>query len=223
MLRNSNDYSFNFSAPLIKILAKIITKKSIAIVRHQSFFDSAEAVIMDFFEEKVVLKFCRKFTDVYLFPEDYISFSFVAGEKVHIIDCEILDVKLDDYVEVTVKPKFMESRMNLRCYERFMLYPPLLASIENSNLTTDNVNALVRNISLNGLKFNSIDNFQVNDIVSATVILDNFNKFKCECKVLKKNQLDSLYVYRASIFDISSLDNERLNILIDDLKKARLG
>ncbi len=183
-------------------------------IRHYNLPHSTCCEVITSNKEKIIIKLDSQYSAVDFFPKDPIILNTLdIDNNIFLINGEIESVHHLIPPEFVVRILKIETKENIRKNERFFV--SLKCHINNDS--GDNLNVkfcIIRNISLSGFKITSKDNYEINEIIYMSVIIDRLYGFVCKSKILRKNKLDNYFVYGLEIAEIAPNDRLVLNDFI---------
>ncbi|MCX7920396.1 MAG: PilZ domain-containing protein [Clostridia bacterium] len=209
-------YNLDESRSLLNLFSnikpsKLIKKGDHIELKHFNMFDFINATVLDISDGEITLLLTDSFDGCFLSTTDPVVLNFMTENDMYVISGEISLLETLSPIEVSIKIKKVEDRKNLRKYERF--YVSMIAGVKAPG-SSEEVFAVVKNISLGGVKFNSHLDVSLKDIVDVTLILDQSRKVSFKGVVVRKSELSDLFEYGVEICEINKKDLSTLHSFI---------
>lgn len=191
----------------VKSPSKIIKKNDSIDFKHFNLFEFLKATVLEVSDSSIKLHSNDKTPDINAFPGDHVILNFGQGDDVYVLSGSIASIDNVDPLEFVLNIKKIEKLKDLRKSERFSV--SLKSDIKMIGVP-DLKYAVVKNISLGGIKINCKDDIMMEDVVEVTVRLDKANKTNFKARVVRKNNIDNFIEYGLEIEEITETNSKLL-------------
>ena len=185
---------------------KILKKGEKLEFKHFSLVDMLICEVVDVNKDNVVLISSQTGTDTNFFPEEPIVLNYYAKE-LYVISCEINKIESMIPLKVTLKINNIEKMKDLRKNKRYYVSLPVRI---NSKESSYELFGIVKNISVGGVKINSMADFDPSKELDLCITINGNKKIQFKGKILRKNKLSYFFEYGIEISSITDSNQETL-------------
>lgn len=183
-------------------------------IKHYSLFEVSSAFVIEVTNHSIKIKFKSSLPELDFLPDDPIVIDFNDQDKVFFLSGEILNVESLDPLILDIKIKKIERVEAFRRSERFPV--SLASSIETNDGRT--AFAIVKNISLLGIKINCKEALSLGESIKISVVLDKYYTIECTGKIVRKSKMSHSFEYGLEISGISPTSSTTYENFIDQIK-----
>lgn len=199
----------------VKTPTKVLKKEDKVELKHYTQYNCIRSQVLDVSDTEIKLLANERTPDLSIFPGDPVVFSFSSSQELYVVGGEVGQILQLDPLEVVIKVIKLEKMKDSRKCERYFV--SMAGDIKAVGIQ-EAIFAIVKNISLGGIKINCKVDIQMEEFIDVVVKVDKTNKLTFKGRVVRKNKLRDFYEYGIEIQEMHESSSKVLHGLINQFE-----
>lgn len=198
----------------IKSPTKIIKKGDVVDLKHYSTFSLIKAEVLEVTEDSMKIQLKDIPAELKCIKDDHVVL-YNKSSELCVLNGTIDAVHSESPFQATVKIGRIERVKDEAKSEKFS--DSLPSSLKVIGIP-ESVPAVVKKLSLGGIKINCREDIVLEDTIDVTVTLDKANKLIFKGRIVKKNKLNNLFEYGIEILEMPETTIKNLHRYVSQHK-----
>jgi hypothetical protein len=212
---NLDEKSGLFGMFNVKTPTKVLKKDDKVELKHYGMFSCIKSQVLDVSDNEIKLQAGEKLPELSVFPGDPVVITFTYAQELYVVGGEIDQIQQLDPLVVSIKPVKIEKMKDSRKCERYFV--SLAGDIKVVGIQ-ESIFAIVKNVSLSGIKINCKVDILMEGFIDVVVRVDKANKLVFKGRVVRKSKLRDFFEYGIEIQEIAESSSKILHSVINQFE-----
>lgn len=201
-----------FSLLQNKNILKILSPGAPVTIKHFKMNEYLDASINDLTQTTLTIEILSQYNEPFMFPKDHVVVNYTSSKEVYVISGEVQKVISINPIKLIMEIKAIETLGNLRKGSRYYVSIPANIKVRGY---VQSIFAVVKNISVGGIKVNCSEYIDKNRTLDVEIIFDKMNKMNFEGIIVRNVRIDDYYEYGIEISGITESNSRSLHHFIN--------